>query len=241
MTQVHVPQGPLEHPIYIATENFVMPTTGDFYVLSKEGLMIHRENAVIKAVLPVDEIGFLQSIKTNIDYKLPKLDCTTFLKSYLFFHIIFKKYTAESILLLTYDFVSNQYQLVCPKQTVNYNYLKYDADPELPKNHLLVGTIHSHCSFEAFHSSIDKPDEGILDGLHIVIGNVDKLFVSISACVVVNGHRNQLNPENCIEGVKSHLNNGVYIFELGDTTSHLDLIDKWEQNVSLFGIEDDNI
>lgn len=38
----------------------------------------------------------------------------------------------------------------------------------------VMGTIHSHCNFGAFHSGIDDDDEVNFPGLHITLGNVDK-------------------------------------------------------------------
>lgn len=36
----------------------------------------------------------------------------------------------------------------------------------------IYGTIHSHCNFSAFHSSVDDADENDFEGLHITIGNL---------------------------------------------------------------------
>lgn len=38
----------------------------------------------------------------------------------------------------------------------------------------LIGTIHSHCDFAAFHSGVDDADEINFDGLHITIGKLTK-------------------------------------------------------------------
>jgi len=63
------------------------------------------------------------------------------------------------------------------------------AEDELPARARLVGTIHSHGAFGAFASSIDEADEAELDGLHLVVGDLDRRRPSYSAAIAVDGHR----------------------------------------------------
>src|SRR5262249_24339524 len=44
----------------------------------------------------------------------------------------------------------------------------------LPRRHLLVGDIHSHGAAPAFSSDTDKLDELYRDGIHAVVGRVDR-------------------------------------------------------------------
>jgi len=59
---------------------------------------------------------------------------------------------------------------------------------ENPEDLLRVGTIHSHCNSEAFHSDVDKADEKFDDGIHITIGNIS-LLPSFSCSLVSDGAR----------------------------------------------------
>ena len=52
-----------------------------------------------------------------------------------------------------------------------------------------MGTIHSHGAFGAFASSIDEADEADLDGLHLVIGDLDRRAPSYSAAIAIDGQR----------------------------------------------------
>ncbi len=47
------------------------------------------------------------------------------------------------------------------------------ADADLPTGSRVVGTIHCHGGFAAFSSSVDEDDEAELDGLHVVVGDLD--------------------------------------------------------------------
>jgi hypothetical protein len=52
-----------------------------------------------------------------------------------------------------------------------------------------VGTIHSHGAFAAFASSIDEADEASLDGLHLVVGDLDRRAPSYAAAIAIDGQR----------------------------------------------------
>jgi hypothetical protein len=73
----------------------------------------------------------------------------------------------------------------------------------------MVGTIHSHCNFSAFHSGTDTHDEETFDGIHITLGHVDRKEFSMVASVAVNANRVQLEPENCTSGVVRKSNKAV--------------------------------
>ena len=70
------------------------------------------------------------------------------------------------------------------------------------ENFLCVGTIHSHCDFGAFHSGTDIGDEEDFDGLHVTFGHNNLVEFSISATIVVNGNRLQVDPLEVLEGIE---------------------------------------
>lgn len=49
-----------------------------------------------------------------------------------------------------------------------------EYDKLLSDGYELIGTIHSHCDFAAFHSGVDDADEINFDGLHITVGKLTK-------------------------------------------------------------------
>lgn len=50
-----------------------------------------------------------------------------------------------------------------------------------PPDWFLFGTVHHHCSMGAFQSGTDRENEESQDGLHITVGNMDKLQYDIHA------------------------------------------------------------
>jgi hypothetical protein len=67
----------------------------------------------------------------------------------------------------------------------------------------MVGTIHSHCDFSAFHSGTDERDEATFDGLHLTFGNVNRENFSIAGSVVFCNSRSKVDPSTVCEGIES--------------------------------------
>jgi len=53
----------------------------------------------------------------------------------------------------------------------------------------MIGTIHSHCDFSAFHSGTDQADESTFDGIHITLGHVNRNDFSIVASLAFSDNR----------------------------------------------------
>jgi len=59
-----------------------------------------------------------------------------------------------------------------------------------------VGTIHSHPSFNAFHSGTDTGDEASFDGVHLTLGHVTDEHFSVASSLVLNDYREEVDCEN---------------------------------------------
>ena len=62
--------------------------------------------------------------------------------------------------------------------------------------YLNVGTIHSHPSFNAFHSGTDTGDEASFDGVHLTLGHVTDEHFSVASSLVLNDYREEVDAEN---------------------------------------------
>jgi hypothetical protein len=65
----------------------------------------------------------------------------------------------------------------------------------------MVGTIHSHCDFSAFHSGTDEADESTFDGVHLTFGHVNSDKFSIASSIVFNNNRSKLEPSDVALGI----------------------------------------
>jgi hypothetical protein len=203
--------------VYLYEEGVELPKSGMYYVVAKNGVFIHVERQVGSALVKADGIPWLENAQPSIQLKLPKIPGRIIGQALTFFRQVWDEYKAEAYTQLYYSKELNQYRLWVPKQKVSGGGVSYDrADQfdikervggdvgkEIQKQWKwqMVGTIHSHCNFSAFHSGTDTHDEETFDGIHITLGHVDRKQFSMCASVAVNANRVTLDPENCTSGV----------------------------------------
>lgn len=161
----------------------------------------------------------LLSVEPYINANLRKYDQEIIYKALLFFRAVYNKHHAEAIVLPCYRESDQSYILFCPKQKVSSAHLDYDRafarrldnvrdneDPEwvelLKAGYVAVGTIHSHCNFQAFHSGCDTGDEASFNGVHITLGHVVDQNFSVASSLSLNNWREEVDIENIALGVK---------------------------------------
>lgn len=207
-------------PVYLYEKGVELPKVGKYYVITKTGIYMHKETKAGSALVPVDGIPWLQEPDLEFRLDLPKIPGRIIGQALTFFREVFRLYESESYVTLLYSKKLGQYMLWCPKQKVSRASVNYDRT-DLPSfedrgnnvkendNWQLVGTIHSHCDFSAFHSSTDTGDEASFDGIHITLGHVNRQQFSMVASVAMNDKRESLDPENCCTGIVRVANKDV--------------------------------
>jgi len=203
-------------PVYLYEEGVELPKSGMYYVVAKNGIYIHVERQIGSALVKVDGIPWLEDAKPSISIKLPKIPGRIIGQALTFFRKVWNKFQAEACVQLYYSKELNQYRLWCPQQQVSRSGVSYNRADQIPYEERIgegkfdvtkqwkwqvVGTIHSHCNFDAFHSGTDTNDEETFDGIHITLGHVDCKEFSMVASVAVNANRVQLECESCTSDV----------------------------------------
>jgi PRTRC genetic system protein A len=183
-----------------------LPQEGNFFVVARNKLWCHKETKLVKGVVPVQEISFLSNadLSSRVQMNLPKIPGIIIARAHRFFREVFQKYHAESEVMLLHNLDTGEYDLWCPTQEVSHASVEYKTDHEMlnvKPGFKVVGTIHSHCNFGAFHSGTDTADEENRDGIHVTIGHVDAEHFSMVASLVVNGNRCSIPCENAITGI----------------------------------------
>lgn len=181
-----------------------LPATGNYYVLTREGMQISKDTTIVKALSSVKEVPVLASFGAAAKLRLPKIPPLVGARAWSFFARVYKEHKSESELMLLYNSEQRLYDLWCPQQEVSLGGVHYEMSKELaetPKEWQNVGTIHSHADFSAYHSGTDINDEKDADGVHITIGHVDEQECSLSCSVAINGNRWKLPPENILLGL----------------------------------------
>lgn len=196
-------------PVIIYEEGMALPDDGTYFLVSGNGLWLHKDTGIVKGFIPVKNISVLQELDAHawVQCKLPKLPPRYVWRIKKFFAKVVAKHHSEATVTLYYNKEKNQYKLHIPKQRVSHGGVQYDrvamTHLEDMEGYLRIGTIHSHCDFGASHSGTDIGDEEDFDGLHCTFGHNDRDQFTISASIVVNGYRLKIDPFDILEGVQA--------------------------------------
>lgn len=224
----------LQIPVYLFEKGMKLPQEGRYYVVARDGVYVRTEARYGSALVKCDGIPWLEDARNEIQLRLPKIPGRIIAQALYFFRMVWKRDHSEAAVTIYYSENSKQYMLWCPEQKVSGAGVNYNRDdqPDLEarkaggdEDFHLVGTIHSHCNFSAFHSGTDVFDEDSFDGLHITLGHVDQdQFSMVSSMAVGAGNtdgehtvgtkkakcfREQMEPENCCLGIERTENRKV--------------------------------
>jgi len=185
-------------PIHVNDGTQPIPKDDICYIVAKEGIFLKKKMGIMESIAPVKNISILDSVQSMARMNVKKIPGGQFAQVIAFFREVYKEYNGEAIVLLFYDEVKRVYKIVPPHQKVTAAACDYNKGITI-EGMQMIGTIHSHASMSAFHSGTDDKDEEHFDGLHITVGNVRDEDVSITASIVVNGHRFVVQPEDYID------------------------------------------
>lgn len=216
--------------VYIWDEDFDPEAVSgeQYYVVTGNGIFFNKITKAGSALVPVEGLPWCKKPEISFRLQLPKVPGLILMQALTFFRQVFEKYNSESYLTIMYSEKLNQYMLWCPKQTVTHTSVNYDRtdQPNFENRQVngwqMVGTIHSHCDFSAFHSGTDVHDEDSFDGIHITLGHVNKEQISMESSISFNKNREKMEPENCCSGVvrvtnKDIAQSGVMVYSNANT------------------------
>jgi len=182
-----------------------LPEDDTFFIVAKEGPFIKKKVGVLECLVPVKSISILQSAKELVTAfarmhikKIPKKDIC---KIFYFLRAVYEEHRSEGMVLLFYNEDTGLHYQIAPSQKVSGAGVDYERG-YTKEGYTMIGTIHSHANFSAFHSGTDHNDETSFDGLHITIGNVMDDDFSVSASIMANGHRVMVDPEDYMSGIR---------------------------------------
>lgn len=158
------------------------------FVVARDGVYLRKQTLLGESQTKVERLAHLPAAEEYVEYALPKVPSDLMARVVGFFRAVYRLHRTEALVLLLWE--EGQFTVHVPRQRVSGSSLKFTlSEDELPAGSRLAGTIHSHGAFGAFASSIDEADEAELDGLHLVVGDLDRRRPSYSAAIAVDGHR----------------------------------------------------
>lgn len=193
----------IQFPIYLY-DGDPIDQEGSYYVIAGNGIFLRKDNGSSVSLVPVDTISCLPDLKTTafLKWKLPKIPKEITFKVKQLFEEVYDLYKAEANVVLYYDFKNLQWLVKVPSQKVKKRSVKYSLEPSPSSDLRRVATIHSHGNSFAFHSPEDVKDEEYFDGLHCTFGDIKQKVFSISASIVTNGYRENIDPLLVFDGIQ---------------------------------------
>ncbi len=180
-------------PVIRAGEN--MPESGPCYIMAKDGYYVKKTNRLFEAVVRSAEIPGLGIVAESLRWTGPRIPMRLIDECAGFFRAVYREHSSEAVVLL--ELKGGEWSLAVPEQEVSGASVKYDT----PKGVTPVGSVHSHCAMPAFQSGTDAADTAGFDGVHIVLGRIERSEPEIEAGVAVNGRLFRCDPATVIDGL----------------------------------------
>lgn len=180
----------LNTPVYVKEdENFTWPKDRMFYLLTRDGMMICRNHPWFKSCAPAKKgPSDLANQEPFCSLSYPRIPRLLMEKAVGFFARVYDEHKTESAVLIVFNKLTNQVELLCPQQKVSWGSVKYEV-PNLENHLLLIGDMHSHGDWKASPSMTDENDEMGRAGLHLIVGDITKEPPDLFCAVVADGQR----------------------------------------------------
>jgi proteasome lid subunit RPN8/RPN11 len=199
-------------PIYLKTDpQAPRPTDPEFYWVTAGGTFLCRNHPFFVSDVPAPRPPrslAMHSPACVVGY--PRLGVAALEYIVGFFDRVFALHQSESIVLLYWDTLRQRYRLRVPQQqaTVWESYsgrrspldVAYKPPLDVLPHEWLVGDIHCHGDIGAYASQKDREDERYQDGIHAIVGRIDREPPEFHAEMSVDGTRFRLRFEHIFQG-----------------------------------------
>jgi hypothetical protein len=168
------------------------------FVVARDGLYLRKHSLLGVSQTKVGRIAHLPAGSEFVDYVLPAVPADVMARVVGFFRAVYRLHRTEAAVLLVWR--DGVFDLVVPPQKVTSVSVAFDVrDGDVPPGWRVVGSMHSHGAYGAYASTTDEDDEAELDGLHVVVGDLDRRRTGYAAAVVVDGVRFALKASQLFE------------------------------------------
>lgn len=145
-----------------------------YFVPTARGWFVHKLTTFGKVFVPTNVPTHLPTLTKAFTPTL-KVPGRLVGQAHSFFRVVFASWGTESAVLITRNHTTGEWRLFIPEQYVSRGGVQQRFNPEhIAPGWDVVGSIHSHCNFGAFHSGTDTHDADDFDGFHMTIGHVDR-------------------------------------------------------------------
>jgi hypothetical protein len=200
-------------PIYLKTAaKMGRPLDPEFYWMTQDGLFLCRNHPFFESDVPARRAPrALAEHEPQCVLRYPRLSAPALEYIVGFFDRVYRLHHSESVVLLLWNMERQHYRLWVPEQqaTVSESLsgrspldVSYTVPAPLPAGHLLIGDIHCHGNIAAYASLTDKLDERYRDGVHAIVGHIDREPPDFHLELAIDGHRFPLEFEQIFAGYR---------------------------------------
>lgn len=187
-------------PLYFKTPSQAVPTEDCAYLVTLDGLFLHRRNRFFESCVPVPAGGGPASLagqKPFLVPRFPRIPRRLFRQVMAFCRAFHRREGAEVIVFFTVA-EDGTVGLLVPPQTAVVQLWRGDPPlpvrlsyelPDPPPGTVIFGDIHSHGCEDAYSSWMDVADEQALTGLHLVVGRLDRALPEFHVEATIDGFR----------------------------------------------------
>ncbi len=201
-------------PIYLKTsEDMPRPKDEMFYWMTSNGLFMGRNHPFFSSDVPAPRAPrYLAEHRSACQIRYPKLGVAALEYIVGFFDRVYQDHGSESIVLLFWNQSRQRYKLWVPEQEATVWESRsgvrsaldvtYELPIPMPRDHLLIADIHCHCDFGAYTSFTDEHDEKYRDGVHAVVGHIEREAPDFHVEVSVDGTRFRMQFDQLFRGYR---------------------------------------
>lgn len=198
-------------PIYVKlSPDDPLPPDTACHLLTGDGLFLCRNDRFFQSAIRADRPpSELAPQKETLNISFPRLTRELVEMAVGFHDWAFRTRGAESILLLAWNDHKQQVELIAPEQVATSyvnaamqiwaENVRYTFPYPLADGLFVYGDIHSHCEMAAYSSFTDQTDEAQFNGLHIVVGRLNREPPEWHAEASVDGKRFHVAPDWVME------------------------------------------
>lgn len=203
-----------EIPIYLKTDaDMPRPSDPEYYVIAANGTFFGRNHPFFSSDAPTRRAPrSLAHHEPQCRLRYPRLGTAALEYIVGFFDRVYERHGSESIVLLYWNQQRRRYKLWVPEQeaTVWESYsgirsaldVTYKTPLPPPPGHLLVADIHCHCDFGAHASFTDEKDEQYRDGVHAIVGHIDREPPEFHLEMAIDGYRFRVDFDQLFRGYR---------------------------------------
>jgi hypothetical protein len=187
-------------PIILKDGHTPEPDAPIYFEAAANGVFEVRRTALFESVTrAVRGVPGLEEEHETCRLLGPRVPARIMEEATAFFCDVFRTCDGEGVVLLFFNPDTREYRMEVPRQTIpvyrNHRgqwyaslELRYEHG-ERPQGYVRCGSIHSHAELSAYASHTDCIDEENLDGIHAVVGHLDRDRVSVAASLTASGQR----------------------------------------------------